>query len=894
MSSVRRLQRLQLPIDPLARAGLVACVVLWLLLCVVAPARADFGTGDPPTVVEHLYLWKLTLTTDQDDPPGVPWDTDTEILVKIYTYHDGHEAIFWQVFNDIDMDAPNDTSFTVVDGDGLAPERIALRLPAFAHGECDPLDPVTYRIDVWELDKNEAGHLVGEIGKAALAAGIVAPQAMGWGLAAQLADSVINHVCNDETLLGTDGGWFPSADTLIGPIEVSKHYRYALKWTVDTLDHSVCRTGSMSAIVPGILQDVPDIDPSAVKLWEAVAKGYDPEHPLTKESAEALQRWLALLKALELVDSVTTEPGTDVGWRSELVNPGAAFYASASLAIAPSGQLFAAGGDVTPRLSRQEGACWIPEDVEPSAYGGISAFGDRVATDGAGRPRMVYLSDLFTGQAELRHAEWTGSSWSISPVDTMDWSYSEYPTISLAVDGLDRSHVTYAKPDPSDFYRKAFTHAVQGSSGWERDTIETVGNVGATHDLSLDGDDIPHVVYSVRSSGSIFRVPQIRYARRIAGAWSKDSLDATQFTLPSWPCALALDGTGVPHVTYTRSTPAGIEIVYSRKDIAGWNREIVRTVPHTGQWHRSTSMAVGADGEVHIAAVSDLDMERVLYLRRDGGAWRETVLDSNRVYLGTHPDLKIDPAGRLHFAHDRMHEFIAYSGLFEVVIAHTYEQTPGGGAIGRTGSSPGAADFGPARDGRNVRQASYVDASACSWRTRVKDLIVRMGREPLAVELQEAQAAGADPWLIAQAQTALAAGDSLRTLPDHSAALESYREGFSLLLEGNHPEFVVGVQPGERRLGGLRVRMAGPNPASSRVQLRLQVPTNERVRVRVFDVAGRLVATLADGSFKAGEYPLTWSPNNGAGREQRQGLYFVRAEGPSGRDVARVVVIGGR
>lgn len=52
----------------------------------------------------------------------------------------------------------------------------------------------------------------------------------------------------------------------------------------------------------------------------------------------------------------------------------------------------------------------------------------------------------------------------------------------------------------------------------------------------------------------------------------------------------------------------------------------------------------------------------------------------------------------------------------------------------------------------------------------------------------------------------------------------------------------------------------------------------ERVKVQIFDVSGRLVRTLADRSFTAGEHKLTWDGTANDGHLASRGVYFVRSQ----------------
>jgi FlgD Ig-like domain len=52
----------------------------------------------------------------------------------------------------------------------------------------------------------------------------------------------------------------------------------------------------------------------------------------------------------------------------------------------------------------------------------------------------------------------------------------------------------------------------------------------------------------------------------------------------------------------------------------------------------------------------------------------------------------------------------------------------------------------------------------------------------------------------------------------------------------------------------------------------------DRVTIRIFDVAGRLVRTLADREFAAGEHSLVWDGVDGAGHSAPRGVYFAKFE----------------
>ena len=76
-------------------------------------------------------------------------------------------------------------------------------------------------------------------------------------------------------------------------------------------------------------------------------------------------------------------------------------------------------------------------------------------------------------------------------------------------------------------------------------------------------------------------------------------------------------------------------------------------------------------------------------------------------------------------------------------------------------------------------------------------------------------------------------------------------------------------------------------------RIRFGIATTDRVRIRMYDVTGRLVRTLADRSFNAGEYDLAWDGADDAGARAPRGVYFARLEyASSGTAVnGRVVIL---
>ena len=86
-------------------------------------------------------------------------------------------------------------------------------------------------------------------------------------------------------------------------------------------------------------------------------------------------------------------------------------------------------------------------------------------------------------------------------------------------------------------------------------------------------------------------------------------------------------------------------------------------------------------------------------------------------------------------------------------------------------------------------------------------------------------------------------------------------------------------KPAPRVPGGLLQN--SPNPFTAATTLRYRIPEGtdyRRVRVRVFDMSGRVVKTLIDGEQPPGLYEMTWDGTDRAGRRVAAGIYPYRLD----------------
>ena len=71
---------------------------------------------------------------------------------------------------------------------------------------------------------------------------------------------------------------------------------------------------------------------------------------------------------------------------------------------------------------------------------------------------------------------------------------------------------------------------------------------------------------------------------------------------------------------------------------------------------------------------------------------------------------------------------------------------------------------------------------------------------------------------------------------------------------------------------------ARPNPSAGQTDIAFVLPVGARVKLNVYDVAGRLVRKLIDGPMPAGVQSARWDGKDGRGRTARSGVYFTKLE----------------
>jgi subtilisin family serine protease len=81
-----------------------------------------------------------------------------------------------------------------------------------------------------------------------------------------------------------------------------------------------------------------------------------------------------------------------------------------------------------------------------------------------------------------------------------------------------------------------------------------------------------------------------------------------------------------------------------------------------------------------------------------------------------------------------------------------------------------------------------------------------------------------------------------------------------------------------------------PNPFRSRTAIRFDMPQSGRVSLHVFDVSGRLVATLNEGDLPSGSHTIEWDGRSSAGESMPVGMYFYRLIAPNFSETRKMLL----
>ncbi|MBD3237819.1 MAG: hypothetical protein GF330_14040 [Candidatus Eisenbacteria bacterium] len=145
------------------------------------------------------------------------------------------------------------------------------------------------------------------------------------------------------------------------------------------------------------------------------------------------------------------------------------------------------------------------------------------------------------------------------------------------------------------------------------------------------------------------------------------------------------------------------------------------------------------------------------------------------------------------------------------------------------------------------------------------------------------------PYLDEDAVTIGTTTDTTLAIPEHYP----YFHCTATDVAGNEGEEATvsasGVSGGELRPTCFALYQNSPNPARPATSIAFDLPREAHVRLRVYDLAGRLVATLASGTYPPGRHAVSLAGE--ASRQLLGGAYFYRLDAEEFSETRKMLVI---
>jgi hypothetical protein len=108
------------------------------------------------------------------------------------------------------------------------------------------------------------------------------------------------------------------------------------------------------------------------------------------------------------------------------------------------------------------------------------------------------------------------------------------------------------------------------------------------------------------------------------------------------------------------------------------------------------------------------------------------------------------------------------------------------------------------------------------------------------------------------------------------------------LVEAGVDDFKIEILPGAQGIedpvaapaNQFAVDQNVPNPFNPSTEIHYSLPFAMAMSLKIYDVEGRMIRTLAEGTMTAGDHVATWDGRDGQGTSVASGIYYYRLESP--------------
>lgn len=279
---------------------------------------------------------------------------------------------------------------------------------------------------------------------------------------------------------------------------------------------------------------------------------------------------------------------------------------------------------------------WTLEEVDPEDNVGT---GVSIALDSNNNPHISYINDV---TLRLKYAVKTPTGWDI--MDNLDGigGYNGGFFSSIAVGKSGEVHISYYRdyggyagiPD----YCLRYVMIKDGTPTYEVVDDYTAGMVGPHNSIALDGKGIPHISYYDAYN------QYLKYAYKNGDSWTTVTVDNSGI-VGSYT-SLKLDKNNLPHISYYDIGNGNLKYAFKKNNY--WTIETVdNSANNVGLF---TSLDIDWNGYPHISYY-DKTAQSLKYAYKDASGWHIEEADGNVNDVGKYSSLVVDPEGNAHISY---------------------------------------------------------------------------------------------------------------------------------------------------------------------------------------------------------------------------------------------------
>ncbi|MHB1350385.1 MAG: hypothetical protein ACYCYR_10985 [Desulfobulbaceae bacterium] len=316
----------------------------------------------------------------------------------------------------------------------------------------------------------------------------------------------------------------------------------------------------------------------------------------------------------------------------------------------------------------KNGNQWSYETIDTSGLGSIMP--KAMTLDSSSSPHVIYVAYNGTNY-ELKYAFKIGNVWQITVVTS---DVEVFPAISMALDNIDRPHVTF----PSAYPNYGLKYAFYDGTAWQ---IQDMGVSAWDSSLALDKNSRPHISYRVTDNSGLFyafydgtnwqvtNVDTDEYAGMLNSiaidsqsnihisyqgpnwnmmhawydglAWQKEIVDISHLVQGE---SIALDSKGNPHISYGFGPS---EIHYAFYDGLNWQSQTIYSITQSSNFVSRTSLALDSLNHPHMSFF-DWEQSSIKYGYNDGSGWQFQVLSPEGIVTSPLTSLILDAYSNPH------------------------------------------------------------------------------------------------------------------------------------------------------------------------------------------------------------------------------------------------------